>query len=146
MRALPTTVTISENPITDSKDMNLGKLREMGRDREAWSAAAHGFTKSQTQLSNWTELNMGWFNKNWTWKIISRRHGWSAWEHFIPESGGRLRDNTPWSLTESLLFFKWTWIQASGQTWKSVENVLHSIFHPTEAILFRSHRNTSFGY
>ena len=34
--------------ITDSKDMNLGKLQEMVRDREAWYAAVHGVTKSQT--------------------------------------------------------------------------------------------------
>ena len=32
--------------ITDSLDMNLGKLREMVRDREAWHAAVHGVTKS----------------------------------------------------------------------------------------------------
>ena len=34
--------------ITDSMDMNLSKLREMVKDREAWSAAVHGVTKSQT--------------------------------------------------------------------------------------------------
>ena len=38
--------------ITDPMDMNLGKLREMVRDREVWCAAVHGVTKSQTQLSN----------------------------------------------------------------------------------------------
>ena len=36
--------------ITDSMDMNLGKLREMARDREAWRAVVHGLAKSQTQL------------------------------------------------------------------------------------------------
>ena len=36
--------------ITDATDMNLGKLWEMVRDREAWRAAVLGFTKSQTQL------------------------------------------------------------------------------------------------
>ena len=38
--------------ITDSKDMNLGKLWEMVRDREAWHAAVHGVPKSWTQLGN----------------------------------------------------------------------------------------------
>ena len=36
--------------ITDSVDMNLGKLWEMVRDREAWRAAVHGALKSQTRL------------------------------------------------------------------------------------------------
>ena len=38
--------------ITDLMDMGLGKLRELVMDREAWRAAIHGVTKSQTRLSN----------------------------------------------------------------------------------------------
>ena len=43
------------NGITDSMDMGLSKLREL-MDREARHAAIHGVTKSQTRLSDWTEL------------------------------------------------------------------------------------------
>ena len=44
--------------ITDLMDVSLSELRELVMDREAWCVAIHGVTKSQTRLSNWTELNI----------------------------------------------------------------------------------------
>ena len=48
--------------ITDSLDMSLSELQELVTDREAWHAAIHGVTKSQTQLSNWTD----WEKSKWS--------------------------------------------------------------------------------
>ena len=43
--------------ITVSMDLNVGKLWEIVRNREAWRAAVHGVAKSRTRLSDWTELD-----------------------------------------------------------------------------------------
>ena len=48
--------------MTDSMDLNLSILQKSVMDREAWRAAVHGVAKSQTRLSDWTELN--WMANN----------------------------------------------------------------------------------
>ena len=68
--------------ITDSMDVSLGKLRELVMDREAWRTAIHGFTRSQTWLSDWTELN----GNSVIVSSCHRQHSW--WSS--PSSGLRL--------------------------------------------------------
>ena len=58
------------NSITNSMNMNLGKLQEMVRDREAWHAAVHGVTKNHTWLSDWT-TRIAISNKTWSFENTS---------------------------------------------------------------------------
>ena len=46
--------------IANAMDMSLRKLRELAMGRKAWRAAVHGVTKSQTWLSDWTQLTGSW--------------------------------------------------------------------------------------
>ena len=71
--------------ITNSTDMNLSKLQELVMDREAWHAAVHGVTKSQTRLRSWTELILPGLprwpsGKESTYQCRRlRRHGFDSW-------------------------------------------------------------------
>ena len=69
--------------ITDLIDMSLSKFRKLVMDREAWRAAIHGVTKSQTRLSYWNELNWSeTFGSQPFWLVWNGTSLWS-WFAFL---------------------------------------------------------------
>ena len=84
--------------ITNKMNMNLGKLQEMVRDREAWHAAVHGVTKSRARLGEWTMTKRT--PSQWTLLLLPAKIfldaliglGIDMWPKLDPES-------TPWSVS-----------------------------------------------
>ena len=75
--------------IIDSMDMNLSKLMEIVRDREAWCAVVHGITKNQTQPSDWTTTE--WEScqsvaSNWVNRSVHLSWGFNSHFYFIERS------------------------------------------------------------
>ena len=82
-------------------DVGLSELRELVMDREAWRAAIHGVAKSQTRLSDWTELN-------WTFPLMLYLS--LVQQCILPEkwpfSRSRTKDHTAQHLTHGNAFFR----------------------------------------
>ena len=75
--------------ITNSMDMSLSKLQEVVKDREAWHAVVHGFTKSRIWLSNWTTPLQPLWETEWALSQnlsqllrVGGTHTWRGYEKF----------------------------------------------------------------
>ena len=89
--------------ITDSMNMSLSELQELVMDREAWRAAIHGAAKSQTRLSNWTELN---WTKN---KLLVHASTWMKLQRIMPLTPSEKKQSQGYILHDSICitFLKW---------------------------------------
>ena len=113
--------------ITDSMDMSLGKLQDLVMDREIWCTAVHGISKSQTQLSDWTEMNTKQWDITQHWKEMScqdmKRHGRYLKAYYEVEKTNLKRLHAVWFQLFDILEKAKLWRPYEGQ-WLPVVSVI----------------------
>ena len=95
-------------------DIGLVELWELVMDKETWGAAIHGITKSQTQLTNWNELNWCWERLRWEKGMTEDEVvGWHHWPngHELSKFRELVMDRQAWNPADHGV--------ANGQTWLS---------------------------
>ena len=135
--------------IADSMDMSLGSPRELVMDREAWHAAVPIVSKSQTQLSDWTEMNWityfsicyktsQWLDFRPRCSIIYHHHIPLSWNNFNTELLEAFTNIPPAfdSLIWSVLWGKLVWVHCKYQSY---------CFHTFCTIIVMSHQDGSQG-
>ena len=94
-------------------DVSLSELRELVMDREAWRAAIHEVAKSQTWLSDWTELKHMYTSlSTWCEELTHLKRCW-CWERL--KAGGEEDDRgwDGWKTSPT----RWTWVWTSSGSW-----------------------------